>query len=216
MDGCWVMPPMACRAARPRVPCAAVRPPRWTRRTSPRSFGTAGPTACGPRRCSPSITQPRRQGADGLPAPTALPPSAVRPLCRRAGCRAGRRCAASTTEPNRVAGLHLFMGRANGFTRLSATSDALPGQCEKMRVLKTQCPELVVAIKTPGLRNVAATAPTRAPASSRPCLWCRPTTPRRARRSTTRRSTPAGRTSTSCRFSCRRPRSTSWSTSWAA
>lgn len=49
--------------------------------------------------------------------------------------------------------------QANAFTCLSAVSDAAPAQCGEMNFLKTEGPELVGAIKTPSLRNVAATAP---------------------------------------------------------
>jgi cytochrome c peroxidase len=49
--------------------------------------------------------------------------------------------------------------QASGFSCLSRWSDARPSQCEEMRFLKTQGPELVGAFKTPSLRNVAATAP---------------------------------------------------------
>jgi cytochrome c peroxidase len=70
--------------------------------------------------------------------------------------------AAPEADPARV-DLGRFEGvqalQASGFTCLSATSDAPPGQCEEMRFLKTQGPELVGAVKTPSLRNVAATAP---------------------------------------------------------
>ncbi len=62
---------------------------------------------------------------------------------------------------------HVDLGRFEGvsllredeFTCLSPYSDANPKQCKEMRFLKVQGPELVGAIKTPTLRNVAATAP---------------------------------------------------------
>ncbi|GGX57064.1 cytochrome-c peroxidase [Saccharospirillum salsuginis] len=47
----------------------------------------------------------------------------------------------------------------NTFTCLSDYSDADPEQCEEMRFLKQQGPELVGAFKTPSLRNVNETAP---------------------------------------------------------
>lgn len=47
----------------------------------------------------------------------------------------------------------------NNFTCLSPFSDADPEECEEMRFLKKQGPELVGAFKTPSLRNVAETAP---------------------------------------------------------
>jgi len=47
---------------------------------------------------------------------------------------------------------------ADEFTCLSQWSDA-PDDCEEMRFLKRQGPELVGAFRTPSLRNVAATAP---------------------------------------------------------
>jgi len=49
--------------------------------------------------------------------------------------------------------------RNDEFNCLSRWSDASDAQCEEMRYLKTQGPELVGAFKTPSLRNVAATAP---------------------------------------------------------
>ncbi|OZG73011.1 cytochrome C peroxidase [Hahella sp. CCB-MM4] len=62
---------------------------------------------------------------------------------------------------------HVDLGRFEGvsllredeFTCLSSYSDASSDQCKEMRFLKVQGPELVGAIKTPTLRNVAATAP---------------------------------------------------------
>ncbi|AJQ97658.1 cytochrome-c peroxidase [Gynuella sunshinyii] len=45
------------------------------------------------------------------------------------------------------------------FTCLSPYSDAATEQCEEMRFLKQQGPELVGAFKTPSLRNVTRTAP---------------------------------------------------------
>lgn len=45
------------------------------------------------------------------------------------------------------------------FTCLSEWSDAEPETCAEMRFLKVEGPELVGAIKTPSLRNIAATAP---------------------------------------------------------
>ncbi len=45
------------------------------------------------------------------------------------------------------------------FTCLSAYSDAKANECEEMRFLKKQGPELIGAFKTPTLRNVAKTAP---------------------------------------------------------
>jgi len=47
----------------------------------------------------------------------------------------------------------------NAFTCLSDYSDASTEQCEEMRFLKKQGPELVGAFKTPSLRNVNETAP---------------------------------------------------------
>jgi cytochrome c peroxidase len=49
--------------------------------------------------------------------------------------------------------------QASGFSCLSRWSDATGSQCDEMRFLKTQGPELVGAFKTPSLRNVAVTAP---------------------------------------------------------
>lgn len=49
--------------------------------------------------------------------------------------------------------------QASTFSCLSRWSDADPSQCEEMRFLKTEGPELVGAFKTPSLRNVAVTAP---------------------------------------------------------
>ena len=49
--------------------------------------------------------------------------------------------------------------REDEFTCLSSYSDADASQCKEMRFLKVQGPELIGAIKTPTLRNVAATAP---------------------------------------------------------
>ncbi len=48
---------------------------------------------------------------------------------------------------------------ADEFTCLSPWSDAKPEDCEELRFLKRKGPELVGAIKTPTLRNVAETAP---------------------------------------------------------
>lgn len=48
---------------------------------------------------------------------------------------------------------------ADEFTCLSEWSDAGPSDCEEMRFLKRNGPELVGAFKTPSLRNVAETAP---------------------------------------------------------
>ncbi|WDE07893.1 c-type cytochrome [Thalassomonas viridans] len=45
------------------------------------------------------------------------------------------------------------------FTCLSAFSDADKGACDEMRFLKVSGPELVGALKTPTLRNIAKTAP---------------------------------------------------------
>lgn len=45
------------------------------------------------------------------------------------------------------------------FTCLSEFSDAKLEECEEMRFLKKQGPELIGAFKTPSLRNIAATAP---------------------------------------------------------
>ncbi|MFK8019060.1 MAG: cytochrome-c peroxidase [Pseudomonadales bacterium] len=49
--------------------------------------------------------------------------------------------------------------RNDEFNCLSRWSDASHTECEEIRYLKTQGPELVGAFKTPSLRNVAATAP---------------------------------------------------------
>lgn len=49
--------------------------------------------------------------------------------------------------------------RADEFTCLSSWSDASASQCEEMKFLKKNGPELVGAFKTPSLRNVAKTAP---------------------------------------------------------
>ncbi|WP_020408370.1 cytochrome-c peroxidase [Hahella ganghwensis] len=62
---------------------------------------------------------------------------------------------------------HVDLGRYEGvnllredeFTCLSPFSDASKNECKEMRFLKTQGPELVGAIKTPTLRNIAATSP---------------------------------------------------------
>ncbi|TQV87812.1 cytochrome-c peroxidase [Aliikangiella coralliicola] len=64
-------------------------------------------------------------------------------------------------------GLDVELGRYSGvkalvedeFTCLSRWSDAPPDACEEMRFLKKSGPELVGALKTPTLRNIAMTAP---------------------------------------------------------
>jgi cytochrome c peroxidase len=48
---------------------------------------------------------------------------------------------------------------ADAFNCLSPTSDADPESCAEIRFVKSQGDELLGAIKTPSLRNVAATAP---------------------------------------------------------
>ena len=67
-------------------------------------------------------------------------------------------------EPNPTAvdlGRHAAIAKllADEFTCVSKWSDAAPEECEELRFLKRQGPELVGAYKTPSLRNVAETAP---------------------------------------------------------
>ncbi|TQV75504.1 cytochrome C peroxidase [Aliikangiella marina] len=60
-------------------------------------------------------------------------------------------------ELGRFAGVKALL--TDEFTCLSEWSDANKSQCQEMRFLKTKGPELVGALKTPTLRNIANTAP---------------------------------------------------------